>query len=201
MLEWYEASSSNELIRSPLIFIPVAIDYKAATGSFTLKFLDDTDCEINPTLREKLKHDFKIELPHWSDLAKENGNGNGNGQVTSYAPPALTNLLNAIQEAIHDMASAGDGRWTIQGDAVHLGRFAFQKLVMYQDLQRHEADALGHPLLRILGGEALRPPLPTGMPNRTEFDDRLVHSTSEILDADSSQQEAILPANRVSVLC
>ena len=71
MLEWYEASSSNELIHSPLIFIPVALDYKAATGSFTLKFLDDIDCEINPTLREKLKHDFKIELPHWSDLAKK----------------------------------------------------------------------------------------------------------------------------------
>lgn len=66
---------------------------------------------------------------------------------------------------------------------------------MYQDLQRHEADVLGHPLLRVLGGDALRPALPPGLPIPSEFDDHLrPHATLEILDADSSQQEAILLA-------
>ncbi|HEU4781841.1 MAG TPA: DUF4011 domain-containing protein, partial [Ktedonobacterales bacterium] len=196
LLEWYESPYSQELIRSPLIFIPVALNYKAATGSFTLKRLDDADCEINPTLREKLNHNFKIALPVWSDVTGNNGNGNGNGNSNrAAAAPTLDDLLSAVQDAIQETVSAADGRWKILRDDVHLGRFAFQKLVMYQDLQRHEADVLAHPLLRVLGGEALRAALPPGLPAPDEFDDRLrPQETLEILDADSSQQEAILLA-------
>ena len=50
MLEWYESPTTDELIRSPLIFIPVTLTNNVGSGSFTLKYLDDTDCEINPTL-------------------------------------------------------------------------------------------------------------------------------------------------------
>ena len=71
MLEWYESASSQELIRSPLVFVPVTLIHNAATGSFTLKFLDDIECEINPTLRAKLEHDFKIVLPTFGDLVRE----------------------------------------------------------------------------------------------------------------------------------
>src|SRR6185437_9843248 len=92
LLEWYESPYSQELVRSPLIFVPVALNYKAATGSFTLKLLDDADCEINPTLREKLNHDFKIALPLWSDVIGNNGNGNGTGAAAS---PTLDYLLSA----------------------------------------------------------------------------------------------------------
>jgi Protein of unknown function (DUF4011) len=189
VLEWYEASFSDELIRSPLIFVPVALNYKAATGSFTLKFLDDADCEVNPTLREKLNHDFAIAMPMWNELIGGNGNG------TSSASPPLTSLLTAIEETLQETTSARDGRWKIVRDEVHLGRFAFQKLVMYQDLQRHAGEVFAHPLLRILGGEATRPSLPAGLPKPEEFDERLPPQTMlEILDADSSQQEAILLA-------
>jgi very-short-patch-repair endonuclease len=200
MLEWYESPYSQEPIHSPLIFAPVALNYKAATGSFTLKLLDDADCEINPTLREKLNHDFKIALPVWSDVVGGNGNGNssgngnGNGNRAA-AAPALDDLLSAVQDAIQETVSAADGRWKILRDDVQLGRFAFQKLVMYQDLQRHEADVLAHPLLGVLGGESIRPALPPGLPRPEQFDDYLrPQETLEILDADSSQQEAILLA-------
>ena len=190
LLEWYESPYSQELIRSPLIFVPVALNYKAATGSFSLKLLDDADCEINPTLREKLNHSFRIALPVWSDVTGNNGNGN-----RAAAAPTLDDLLSAVQVAIQDTVSAADGRWKILRDEVHLGRFAFQKLVMYQDLERHEADVLAHPLLGVLGGEAPRPALPPGLPHPEQFDDYVrPQETLEILDADSSQQEAILLA-------
>ena len=194
MLEWYEVANSVEPTHSPLVFVPVTLNYQAATGSFTLKYLDDADCEINPTLREKLKHDFKIALPLWSDLVNDSTNSGGQGMQTT--SPTLADLLNAIHTAIQDAISAHEGRrWRIQRDAVHLGRFAFQKLVMYQDLERHASSALAHPLLRVLGGDIQRSSLPAELPEPKEFDDRLrPHAMLEILDADSSQQEAILLA-------
>lgn len=94
MLEWYESPSSNEPTHSPLVFVPVTLNSNIAAGSFTLKYLDDSDCEINPTLREKLKHDFKIELPRWNDLANDtgsngSGNGSGNGNGNGGKPQTL----------------------------------------------------------------------------------------------------------------
>ncbi len=179
ILEWYETPSSQEMIRSPLIFAPVSLNHKAATDTFLLKSLDDIECEINPTLHEKLNHDFKISLPKYSDLLSE----------SDTAPPSLTDLLSAIQDTL-----PGDGRWKILPEA-HLGRFAFQKLVMYQDLQQHSVDILAHPLLQVVGGDAPRPPLPPDLPSADDFDDRIPpQHTLEILDADSSQQEAILLA-------
>ncbi|MGH9637706.1 MAG: DUF4011 domain-containing protein, partial [Candidatus Angelobacter sp.] len=179
MLEWFESASSQELIRSPLVFVPVSLIHKAATGSFTLKFLDDIECEINPTLRAKLEHDFKIVLPTFGDLVSS----------ANAAQRQLDSLLQGIKETLPQ-----DDRWKLLPE-VHLGRFAFQKLVMYQDLQRHSADVLAHPQLRVLGGDAPRPALPAGLPAPEKFDERLhPQEMLEILDADSSQQEAIVLA-------
>jgi very-short-patch-repair endonuclease len=179
MLEWYETAFSQEVIRSPLIFVPVNLTYKTAADSFSLKFIDDLDSEINPTLREKLNHDFKIVLPTFGDLLS--GANAGQRQFES--------LLESIKEIFPQ-----DNRWTIAPE-VHLGRFAFQKLVMYQDLQRNLADVLAHPLLQVLGGDTSRPALPSWLPSPEQFDDIIPpQRTLEILDADSSQQEAILLA-------
>ncbi|HZC77865.1 MAG TPA: AAA domain-containing protein, partial [Ktedonobacterales bacterium] len=84
--------------------------------------------------------------------------------------------------------------WRIVTEA-HLGVFSFQKLVMYQDLQRHDGQVLDHPLLQALGGEGPLPEDGSGNVAGGDLDARVrPHQTFEILDADSSQQEAVIAA-------
>ena len=69
VLEWYESPSSQEathLTAHLRAGIPDRV--KRATGSFTLKFLEDIECEINPTFARNLKYGFKIVLPTFSEL-------------------------------------------------------------------------------------------------------------------------------------
>ncbi len=182
VLEWYESPSSQEAIHSPLIFLPVKLEYKRATDSFTLKFVEDIECEINPTLREYLNYGFKITLPTFSEVISDDPD----------VPVTLDAILRGIGEALPQQGgSLQDERWTIHPE-VHLGRFAFQKLVMYQDLRRHASEVLAHPLLQVLGGEAVLPAPTSWLPSPREFDDNIhPQRVLEILDADSSQQEAI----------
>ena len=79
---------------------------------------------------------------------------------------------------------------------LHLGRFFFQKLVMYRDLQRHEQSVFDHPMLRLLGGERVDLAQPKGLPQARDLDTIPPHNILEVLPADSSQQEAILVAKR-----
>lgn len=176
MLEWYETADSQELIRSPLIFVPVKLERDAAADSYTAKFADDREFEINPTLREKLNHDFKMLLPTYDEIT--------NGEnVTALT---LEILLRAITEKL-----PGDERWSVSPE-VHLGRFAFQKLAIYQDLGRQANHVLAHPLLKVIAGDEQSPSLPSWLPAPNQLDQMVPpQRVLEVLDADSSQQEAI----------
>src|SRR5690348_4619677 len=48
-------------------------------------------------------------------------------------------------------------------DDVLIGRFDFQKLVMYTDLKLPETDVFVHQLSGVMGGEAIRPALHSGL--------------------------------------
>lgn len=203
ILAWKESDVSDETIRSPLMLVPVDLKRE---GAFQL-LRSGEEIEINPTLTEKFKHDFSIELPTYAAICEQlaarvngaAGGANGASRATgaptaraSDAAPPLDAVLGALGAALR----AGGQSAEIASE-VHLGIFSFQKLVMYQDLKRN-ADALkGHPIIRKLGGESIRLPAPGAELGRGELERHLrPQETLEILDADSSQQEAILAAKR-----
>jgi len=197
MLDWCEAEQSAEVIHSPLVMAPVALSSNGPQGELTLKRIVEQEVEINPTLRERLASSFRIQLPTYAELmeqlapaAAEQPATDAPRRAASAAPPAPT--LDAVLAALRTTLSALPPQlpWEINAH-VHLGRFFFQKLVMRKDLETHEAEALTHPLLQRLGGEVVRVTEPRGIPANRLDEVLEPQRMLEVLDADSSQQEAI----------
>src|SRR5262249_12228279 len=88
-------------------------------------------------------------------------------------------------------------RWEVL-DEVAVGTFSFQKLAMWGDLESNRGRIMAHGLCRAIARDPavdLRPP--ADLPRAQELD-RKAHpaATFHILDADSSQHEAIEAAKR-----
>ena len=66
-LEWKESSSSDKTLYSPLLMLPVIMDDEKKSSTLDIKSTGD-EILINQTLSERLKRDFKIELPAISDI-------------------------------------------------------------------------------------------------------------------------------------
>jgi hypothetical protein len=65
ILQWQESASSEEVIRSPLVLVPVTLRYER-NKPFTLEGLDE-DATDNAALRYRLEQDFHLRLPSLDD--------------------------------------------------------------------------------------------------------------------------------------
>lgn len=206
LLEWYEADQSTTPTYSPLLLVPVIINRQVGNQTeYEISWDEDEEIEVNPTLREWMQFSFHVAIPTYPEIAEmahvsevmETGSALSE-QVTRKKPrlatPSLDAIFAAIESAIDAAPTSAGNHWAVRREA-YLGRFSFQKLVMRQDLERHEAEALNHPMLRRLAGEHNTLHEPANI-TRIEELDTAVHprDTLEILDADSSQQEAIQAA-------
>lgn len=174
-LEWSEGPGSSERVSSPLVLVPVEIERDPLAARFRLKPLDE-DIVINPTLLEMLRRSFGRDLGVEELDLDEVG-------------------LEAVLAHVRERTQARG--WQVLEDA-YLGMFSFLKLSMYRDLEANEQRALEHPIVRALAGEreALPPP-PGDLPRPEDFDQALPpQQCFHILDADSSQLEAIELARR-----
>ncbi|MFI5277471.1 MAG: DUF4011 domain-containing protein, partial [Ktedonobacterales bacterium] len=204
MLEWYESATSDVPVYAPVLLVPVAINRSAARSMYSISCVEDEDIEINPTLREWLLTSFRLTLPTYNQIIKQ-------AMTAAAAPsdepptrpsrstsrpisPPLADVLAAVSAALESLPEGERRRWHVQPEA-YLARFSFQKLVMRADLDRHRGEALAHPVLRRLGGEQHALKDPDGLVSIDQLDS-VVHprDTLEILDADSSQEEAIQAA-------
>lgn len=174
MLHYRESDDSKDLYRAPLVLLPVRLDRKSAKAGHTIRIADE-DPFANPALAEYLRRTHGIvlpDLPDWTDIA------------TDYD---LQDFFTAVSETL----SVSSG-WTVTTD-IYLAPFAFQKFVMFKDLEANGAAFGNHPLIRQLilrSGTNLR-----GLPDDIrEMDlDRQYppESTFQVVNADSSQLRAI----------
>lgn len=184
LLHWRDTETSQEQLQSPLVLVPVKLTRNGLLGQFQLASVPNEEVAINPTLHEKLTHDFDITLPDYEDIR---------ASINTGEPPisaiTLAHIYAEIQNALPSQTT-----WTVSTE-VYLGIFSFHKLVMYQDLKRHADNVFSHNVLRSIAGENNRLPQPPGQYLARDLDARVrPHDTLEILDADSSQQEAIIAA-------
>ena len=174
-LEWAESDASDLLARSPLILAPVELKHTAAHEPYTLSLFEE-DVTLNPTLLHKLRTDFGLELPPLPGLDTLD--------VESY--------FDEVEAAI-----AGYARWTTLPE-VWLGLFSFLKINMWKDLSSHADRAGAHPLIKAIAGDASAHfEQTTGLVSLSaEQLDAAVHplDTYEIVESDSSQQEAVQAA-------
>ncbi len=170
-LRWTEATQSHVTIDSPLVLVPVTLSWESIVSPFVLSLHED-EIVLNPTLVYKMENDFGIKLPEF----------NSDGALSDYF------------DSVRDKVSAM--RWEVIPE-VGLGLLSFLKINMFQDLEKNRASIVANPVVRALGGDA------SGLRHDVDFINGYDHDknalpteTFQVVDADSSQQDAILCAKR-----
>lgn len=179
-LRWFEDHGSDEEVLSPLLLVPVRLERETVESPFTLR-AEDEDVLPNHCLAELLRTQFRITLPTAAA-----------SPLSADDPQCVAKYLAAVSEVVKHVP-----RWEVVESAA-VGVFNFQKLAMWEDLGRSAARVTAHPVCRAIAGDSaasLAPP--PGIPTAAELD-RVVPPAGavHILDADSSQHEAIEAVKR-----
>jgi len=167
MLKWKEQDDSSQQFSSPVILVPVRLLIESITSPYRLVLHDD-EIVINPTLSHKLDNDFGIIMPEFD---------------STHDSPA-----EYIEKLLHTVENQG---WVVE-KSIHLSNLSFLKINMYKDLERNEEKINTNPVIAALVGEQDPIQVPDELNN---FDhDKLIRpiDTFQVVDADSSQQDAIL---------
>lgn len=133
MLKWIESKDSEQPLLAPIIMFPVSIE-RTGIANYRLKRHDD-DTVVNPTLLQKLEHDFGIRIPHVTgclDLPTDDSGIN------------VDAILALFRQATIDLKG-----FEIRTD-VHLGLFSFTKFLMWRDLANRTEHLLANRLVRHL---------------------------------------------------
>lgn len=180
LLKWKETqtAATSDFFFAPLLLVPVTLKRSSANDPFTLGQFED-EIVINPFLAHMLHEQHGINMP---ELAED---------------PSGLNVKDLWAEVRELIANLED--WTVEED-VYLSLFSFNKLVMYKDMETYKDLIENHPLIREIAGvsddESRKQTFdPTSVPDESSMDrDVPSQEIFNILDADSSQQQAILAA-------
>ena len=171
-LKWKEAEFSKNDLKSPLLLVPVSLDFNKEKQQFYIKRLEE-EVVVNPALKAKLEFDFDMVLP---DFSPDEDN--------------IETYLSKVEERLTE-----DG-WSID-NKTYLGLFSFAKLTMYNDLKVNEDKMSSCRLVKAIyegDNEQYETSFDT---NYDEFfnkgEDVKLYN---VVDADSSQIEAILEAKK-----
>ncbi len=182
-LHYTESADSSVRFRAPLVLVPVVLARRSARAGWTLRAGDD-DPVVNPALVEHLRRQHGVELPELPDPSELDEGYD------------LHALLAAASAAVADRAG-----FAVEA-SIHLDRFSFQKLVMYNDLEAHAQELAAHALVRrlVLHRDETGDAPVAGLPDdvRTlDLDAAFApESTHQVVDADSSQLRAVAAVAR-----
>lgn len=164
-LRWHapnEAATSN---LAPLVLVPVTLSCDSIRDPFVLALHDD-EAVLNPTLAEKLHRDFGIDLPSFDmDIS-------------------LESYFSDIERAVRSMG------WSVERRTA-LSILSYQKLSMYKDLERRDARIRENPVIKALCGDGSCLTAPPNDIDSFSHDTVNPEDCFEVVDADSSQQDAI----------
>ena len=167
MLRWKERDDSSQVFSSPIILVPVKLLIESILSPYRLVLHDD-EIVINPTLSHKLNNDFGIIIPEF-DSAHDS--------PSEY-----------IEKLFHKVENKG---WNVE-KSTHLTNLSFLKINMYKDLERNEEKLNSNIVIAALAGEQ-DPIQVTGELNNFDHDKQIRPiDTFQVVDADSSQQDAVL---------
>ena len=173
LVRWYDTPTSGDELLSPLVLVPVELIKESPLSPFKVRAVDE-DVVINPNLQFKLSTEYHLSLPEWPEEP---------GALSAYIAKARETL--AVME-----------RWSVE-EATYLGLFSFAKLSMYKELMDERDRLAAHPFINALAGDQSMLPVPSEYPTAETLDSTVRPVDSyQVLDADSSQQEAIEMAKR-----
>lgn len=175
LVRWKETENANQEFTSPLVLVPVTLSIASVVDPYILSFNDD-EITVNPTLVYKLDHDFGLKLPEFDDSQ------------------GIESYLRSCERLFGDHPG-----WSIERGA-YLSIFSFLKINMYYDLSRNIDAADANDIIQAFGGNM------DGLADQSDIlrsmedidYDKDIHPKDvyQVLDADTSQQEAIELAKR-----
>jgi len=169
-LTWYDKDKPEDALLSPLILVPVELIKEPRRDVYKISVLEE-DVVLNPTLVQKLKQTFGIELPEGEAIQGKTYN----------------ELITQIRQLL-----AQQKTWQIK-ENVFLSLFSYAKAAMVRDIIENEARIFDHPILQAISGDLTsyqsnyKEPLPASALDSQVKPERIF----QILDADSSQQVVI----------
>lgn len=169
---WYENISSDVKYEAPLLLLPISITKKK--NEFVIEYNDD-DIILNPALALKLKNDFAINL---DDI-----------NVSDIQSSEIKSIFETVQKRI-----SKHKKWKLLNN-IYIGLFSFAKFVMYKDLDKYsdkiKASSLVKSICKKSSGYQNFNIINEVCPVDKLDTNVLPQDTYQILDADSSQQQAI----------
>jgi len=174
-LHWQEGGL-GEFYEAPLLLVPVDIKREARGDRWSLELFED-EIVVNPTLQTKLNEDFGISLPE------------------NLRELSVTDL-DQFWDSVNDIVKNLNG-WKVKPTAA-IAVFNFQTLLIIKDIEKNIELFQNHDILAALSGVIKKLNLQVGdVPAASELDEKVNPSEIfQILDADSSQQEAIEAAKK-----
>ncbi|WP_179218735.1 DUF4011 domain-containing protein [Saccharibacillus sp. O23] len=182
LLKWKPGTGTNSAQTSsaPLLLLPVMIKKASANSPFTMNIYEQ-EMIVNPFMNHVLEEQFGLTL---SDLIFEADN------------PDFTDIFEQVYDKIENLQD-----WAVEEDC-YLSLFSFNKLVMYKDLEQYRGLLESHPLIREIVGTAgedtIRQNFDAGLiPSESRMDKEVpAEQNFNVVDADSSQQRAIIAAKK-----
>lgn len=170
-LKWTESENSDQTFTSPLVLVPVTLTVESIKSPYVLNLHED-EIILNPTLTYKLENDFGITLPSFDDTDD------------------IDNFLNEV------ISKTSLKNWSVVKE-VGLSLLSFLKINMYSDLNKHKDTIVENPIVRAISGDATAiSKIPEEMSNY-DFDRKEKPiDIFQVVDADTSQQDAILMAKK-----
>lgn len=167
-VEWKEKNdTSAPWIKSPLILVPVSLVLESINTPYILKKYDD-DIVVNPTLAYLFERDYGITLPTF-DPDEES--------------------LNEFMDSMEKLVDRKGCRVIRENS---LGLVSFLKINMYKDLCNNEENVKKNPIIRAFAGEDSElNEIPEELYNYNH-DNIPATDIYQVVNADSSQQDAIL---------
>lgn len=175
-IEWRKSNvGDTSWLKSPVLMMPVTLLLESIQAPYTLSRYDD-EIEVNPTLAHLFKQEYSIDLPTF-ELKDEF---------------SIDQYMNEIEQIIDKRG------WKLKREA-NLGLVSFLKISMYNDLNNNREKMLNSPVIRAITGE---PGAVNYIPKEIldiNSDQIPPRDCYQVVNADSSQQEAIqLSKNRIS---
>lgn len=167
LLKWTESDNSEQVLISPLVLVPARLTIESLTSPYVISAHED-EIVVNPTLSYKLQNDFGIIIPDF-DSDKD----------------SIETYLDEIEKLIENKG------WTISRD-VNLTILSFLKINMFKDLERNEEKLDANNIVTAIAGESEPISIPEELNNYDHDKKTKLIDTFQVVDADSSQQDAVL---------
>ncbi|MDL0135970.1 DUF4011 domain-containing protein [Halobacterium salinarum] len=177
-LRWFDVDHSDSELRTPLFLVQVTLEEETNRDSDRHDYeitSEDADLQVNPALRKLLSAERGIHLAPDEEFSLDD----------------VEAAFAYVDEVIN-----GFDRWKIAPEVI-LGIFDFSKFGLYADLEENRDAIKDDALVQAINGDPSALPEPAPTPDASELDETVSPAdTYQVLDADSSQQEAIEAAKR-----